>query len=106
MFSCVSPEGDYLAENPELVETIAERWNANTLPVTAGFLQVLEGKTFNRHSFWPDVTHASKALQEKNHLSLSNEHMEVWMNSFVSHLKTQALEQALPTAETVRKPRM
>lgn len=106
MFSCVSPEGDFLAENPVLVETIAERWNANTLPVTAGFLQVLEGKTFNRHSFWPDVAHASKALQEKNHLSLSNEHMEVWMNSFVSHLKAQAMEQALPTAETVRKPRM
>ena len=106
MFSCVSPEGDDLAENPELVETIAERWNANTLPVTAGFLQVLEGKTFNRDSFWPDVVHACKALQDKGHLSLSNEHMELWVNSFVSHLKAQALEKALPVAKDARKPRM
>ena len=106
MFSCVSAEGDFLAENPAMVETMAERWNASSLPVTVAFLYALEGQTFYRDSFWPDVASACQTLQSKNHLSLSQEQADRWVNSFVTHLKRQHLEQAVPLAEPSRKPRM
>lgn len=106
MFSCVSVEGDFLAENPAMVETMAERWNASSFPVVSGFLEVLEGQMFYRDSFWSVVANACKTLQSKNRLSLSESQAEQWGNSFVSHMKSQALEQALPTAEPSRKPRM
>ena len=98
LFSCLDAGGNDLADDIEIIQTISERWNANTHPTTVAFLQSNEGRTFRRDHFEGDVREAlvGTLVSTPAQVPILRDTSQAWLASFTTHLRALSLQDALP----------
>lgn len=101
IFQCLDEDGNEIIEEIEGFEALAEEWNSRTGAAVERFLCTQEERVFHRQGFEEDVLAGCKTVKkEEPWLDDGN----VWLPSFISHLKAITLDRSTPKPSTNAHP--